>query len=358
MNGCVHTCQPFSCASRPTPQTRGRPSIAFWQAHLRCLPRLNVVLIHAHSFFLLPMNTFCTLAVLFFSTTPLAFAQTQIQPAQQKPVEQHLLGKISLSALHQAPFGDWFDKGYNDYSPLPAIIEKLAAPAMQKELSGTTIQVFLGTWCGDSKREVPRLIKVLNKAGVPEKNIELICLTSADSLYKQSPTHEERGREIYRVPTVVFSQNGKEIGRITEFPVESLERDLVAIISRTGYSANYRTYPLLQTWLQSGILADTNVSMAGLAAKLRHTVSTESELNSAAYVLLARGQTREAITIFRMNATLYPQSSNCFDSLAEGYEKAGNMLLAIKFYERAFELDPKNMRYMEKIVKLKMQAAK
>ncbi len=323
----------------------------------RCLPWLNVVLFLALFIFVLPMNTFRTLVLLFLSNAVIVFAQTAKTPFQessaQKPVESHLLGKISLGALSQAPYSEWFEKNYNSYSPTTSVIARLTVPNIQKEFSGTKVQIFLGTWCGDSKREVPRLIKVLNKAGMPETALELICVNNADSLYKQSPTHEERGREIYRVPTVIFSQNGKEVGRIVEFPVESLERDVFAVLSHANYAPNYRSFPILQAWLQSGLLADSNVSVSGLSAKLRYAVSTESELNSAAYVLLARGQVQEAITIFRINAQLYPQSSNCFDSLAEGYEKIGNTALAAKYYERALELDSKNAHALGRLIKVK-----
>ncbi len=302
------------------------------------------------------MNPFRTLVLLIISNATFAIAQTilvQAQAPPQKAIETHLFGKTSLGALKQAPFAEWFEKGYNDYSPTPSVVERLTTMPLQKELSVTKIQIFLGTWCGDSKREVPRMIKVLHKVGVPDTNIEFICLSSADSLYKQSPAHEERGREIYRVPTMIFTQTGKEIGRIVEFPAESLERDVVAILSKSGYSPNYRSYPLVQSWLQSGLLSDTNTSVYGMAAKLRFTISSESELNSVGYVLLARKQTQEAIFIFSVNTRLFPQSSNCFDSLAEAYEKAGNMLLAIKHYERAMELDSKNAHALARLVKLK-----
>lgn len=302
------------------------------------------------------MNTFRTLVLLLVSNALIAFAQTQqtsSKTVEQKVQDTHLLGKIPLSSLRQTPFAEWFEKGYNDYSPAKSVLESLAAPAVQKAVSGMKVQIFLGTWCGDSKREVPRLMKVLHQAGVPDSRIELICVGNTDSLYKQSPTHEERGRDIFRVPTAIFVQNGKEQARIVEFPAETLERDVLTIASHANYTPNYRSFPLLQSWLQSGLLADTNVSIAGLAAKVRYCVSSESELNSAGYVLLARQQTQEAIAIFRMNVYLYPQSSNCFDSLAEGYEKIGNYALAAKYYERALELDSKNAHALGRLIKIK-----
>ncbi|MCH8021252.1 tetratricopeptide repeat protein [candidate division KSB1 bacterium] len=41
-----------------------------------------------------------------------------------------------------------------------------------------------------------------------------------------------------------------------------------------------------------------------------------------------------------MSIELYPNSANCYDSLAECYWKSGELDLAIKNYERALAMDP------------------
>ncbi|HKC62951.1 MAG TPA: tetratricopeptide repeat protein [Pyrinomonadaceae bacterium] len=50
----------------------------------------------------------------------------------------------------------------------------------------------------------------------------------------------------------------------------------------------------------------------------------------------------EAIDVFNLNAQMYPQSSNVYDSLGEAYMKKGNKELAIKNYEKSTVLDPAN----------------
>ena len=47
----------------------------------------------------------------------------------------------------------------------------------------------------------------------------------------------------------------------------------------------------------------------------------------------------EAIAVFEQNTKDYPQSSNVWDSLAEGYMTRGNKAEAIKYYEKSLELD-------------------
>ena len=47
-----------------------------------------------------------------------------------------------------------------------------------------------------------------------------------------------------------------------------------------------------------------------------------------------------ALQTFKLNVEFYPNSANCYDSLAECYWKQGELDLAIKNYERALEMDP------------------
>jgi thiol-disulfide isomerase/thioredoxin len=283
-------------------------------------------------------------------------AQTSQVPVEpRKQPEAHLLGKTSIAALRQAPFAEWFEKGFRDYTPATDILTKLSAPDVKRNLVGVSVRIFFGSWCGDSKREMPRFLKTAQMLGLKEEQIELIGVDQGDSTYKRSPTGEERAYNIFRVPTFVFLQNGSEVQRITEYPAESHERDILTILKRQPYTPNYFSYGRIVEWLSTGVLADTNVSPAALAGTLRRSapVSSEGELNGCAYVLLARGQVPEAVAVFRINAILFPQSSNCFESLAEGYERLGNKARAVQCCERALELDSKNTAALNRLVKLK-----
>lgn len=68
-------------------------------------------------------------------------------------------------------------------------------------------------------------------------------------------------------------------------------------------------------------------------------VAGEHELNSLGYLLVKQGKKKEALQIFRMNYTLYPESSNTASSLGEGYYENGNYKKAISFLERSLELN-------------------
>lgn len=64
----------------------------------------------------------------------------------------------------------------------------------------------------------------------------------------------------------------------------------------------------------------------------------EHGLNGAGYELLRMGYSDAAIEVFRLNLEFYPESANCSDSLAEGYERKGDRANALRYYRRAIEL--------------------
>jgi thiol-disulfide isomerase/thioredoxin len=120
---------------------------------------------------------------------------------------------------------DWFNDEYNAYKPSGKSVKAL------KELDKTAdyrIVVVLGTWCSDSRREVPRFYKIVDALGFPQANILTILVdenkNDASGLAKQFT--------IKYVPTFVFiDPNGKELGRIVETPAKNLEADWLKIIS-------------------------------------------------------------------------------------------------------------------------------
>ncbi len=134
-----------------------------------------------------------------------------------------LLGDINLSRFLDPPHVSWYLDGYKDYQPDPDIMEQLK----QADASGYTITIVLGTWCPDSRREVPRFMKIIDLWGFPEEKIRFIGV----DINKVAPLagFEEFGIE--RVPTFIFYKNNSEKGRIIEVPVTSLEQDTRNILT-------------------------------------------------------------------------------------------------------------------------------
>jgi CubicO group peptidase (beta-lactamase class C family) len=65
---------------------------------------------------------------------------------------------------------------------------------------------------------------------------------------------------------------------------------------------------------------------------------SEGRLNRYGYELLFEGEYDRAIAILALNAEFYPESANCYDSLAEAYLTMGNRDRAIELYKKALEI--------------------
>lgn len=136
-----------------------------------------------------------------------------------------LLGEQSKSQLSTAPYKDWYDRGYGDYKTDPATLAALK----KEKLASYNLVLFLGTWCSDSKRDVPRLMKILDEIKYPESKLQIIAVNRK----KESPNGEEVKYNVKLVPTIIVERYGKEVGRITEHAkTGAIEKDLLEIISK------------------------------------------------------------------------------------------------------------------------------
>ncbi|WP_088339523.1 thioredoxin domain-containing protein [Robiginitalea sediminis] len=163
--------------------------------------------------------------LVILSLSPL-LGQVAPDEVQMADGSRFLLGAIGRHRLQDPPYGSWFHSGYRAYTPDPALVQSLAPL-----LHDVEILVFLGTWCGDSRREVPRFLKILDEAGFPPSRLKLVAVDRRRPTYKTSPGGEERGKNILRVPTFILQRTGREVGRIVERPRMGLELDLCDILS-------------------------------------------------------------------------------------------------------------------------------
>ncbi|MGO4913101.1 thioredoxin family protein [Leeuwenhoekiella sp. W20_SRS_FM14] len=163
--------------------------------------------------------------------TPAAAEELQIpEEVPEAPQQPEMLtGKTQRTQLQAGTFRSWFNPEYEDYTVDSGLLEEL-----KPLLKDVEITVFMGTWCGDSKRETPRFYKILDAAGKTE-DIELITVDRS----KTTPQGLEAGKDIKRVPTLIFSKDGKELGRIVEYPIESLEADMLKILKGEPYKHAY-----------------------------------------------------------------------------------------------------------------------
>ena len=259
-----------------------------------------------------------------------------------------LIGVTTRAGLQAAPFDEWFQKNYDDYQPNPAVIKKC-----KSKTKGVEILAFMGTWCGDSKRGVPQVYKILDEINFDEKNLKLVNLYSGNGKTKQSPNGEEKGMNIHRVPTFIFYKEGKEIGRIVERPITNFETDIAQILNGLPTQPKYKAVSLLNSLIKNKGLSHLEENQKFLGRYTAYYSKSSGELNTYGYVLLEAGKIDEAIMVFKINTIAYPKVANTFDSLGEAYLVAGNKKLATENYQKVLEMDPKSETALKALEKIK-----
>lgn len=112
---------------------------------------------------------------------------------------------------------------YPGYQPDPQALQQLRL--LHKDIK---VIVVLGTWCSDCRQQVPRLYKVLDQAGFSAEQITLIFVDESKKAADGLIDH----LNINKVPTFILTANEKEIGRITESPLVTLESDMIEILTK------------------------------------------------------------------------------------------------------------------------------
>jgi hypothetical protein len=135
-----------------------------------------------------------------------------------------LIGYFQPDLLLRPPHNAWYTKGYDDYKPEMETIFKI----QDSNIDGVSILIVLGTWCGDSRREVPRFLKMLDQCSLTRIKVTYLGV----DLSKYSPVGDYEKLKILKVPTFIVYRNNIEAGRIIEYPVTSLERDFLEILSK------------------------------------------------------------------------------------------------------------------------------
>lgn len=258
-----------------------------------------------------------------------------------------LLGKINKEGLTSANYNPWFTKEYDNYNPKQEAVQNGA-----NDLKDYTITMFMGTWCGDSKREVPRFYKVLEASNYPMEQLTAVAVSSKPGMYKQSPNHEEKGLNIHRVPTFIFYKDGVEVNRIVESPVASLEEDIQSILDN-NYESNYKVVTIVNKMLQEFGAEKFNRKIKKQIPIFKKQVRNMYELNTYAHILKSTNRTEEAIEILKLNTKLFPEKSGVFVSLANTFNSAYNKKEALVNYEKGLKLNPDNEKLKATILRLK-----
>jgi len=167
------------------------------------------------------MLKYFTILVILITTFQTKAQDYKIIP-DEKNGEPLILGYCPSSAMNDSVFFNTWTTEYNNYQIDYETLDKL-----EGKLDSVNIKIVFRSTCSDSREQLPRLFKILNELNYDVNTITLIGVNRQ----KQGLSNEAEGLEIEFVPTIIFYKDGKEIGRIVETPAESLEKDLLRILS-------------------------------------------------------------------------------------------------------------------------------
>lgn len=162
------------------------------------------------------------------NTPPKAKKDTVTATEAQDP--EVIVGKLQKDDFLQEPHASWFSAMYDSYQP-----EESALETIKKNINDYEIKIFMGTWCSDSQREVPKFIKLLELSDYDMDKLEINGVTRDKTL----PNEYEKSYNITYVPTIIFLKDGKEVNRFVEYPQQIFEQDIANITAGKDYKNSY-----------------------------------------------------------------------------------------------------------------------
>jgi thiol-disulfide isomerase/thioredoxin len=143
-------------------------------------------------------------------------------PTPERPAP--LLGHVTRAQLKTyAPWAPFWELAY--------VPDAASVASIKRDAKDLSVLLVMGTWCPDSKREMPRYFATMDAAGVGDAKLTMI---GVDTTKKDTEGLTEKFN-ITRVPTFIFLRDGKEVARFVErTPVGTTFEAELARILRGG----------------------------------------------------------------------------------------------------------------------------
>ena len=289
-----------------------------------------------------------TISLMLLFINFLGFGQRASDTYTDHNGNTHLKGSFSLARLEKDTlYQKWYEQSY------AAFHVRENDPSWKKALKDVEVDIYLGTWCGDSKNWVPKFVKLWDSLGLDRAQLHFTALYNGEEKYKQGPNGEEKGKQIHTVPTFIVKKEGNEYARIVETPCNDLETDLAQIALGYPSAPNYRAATYMINLLETQSIDTIYQNFREHVYEAYELVSSMSELNTLGYVLLRAGEVDKALVIFQMNTYLFRYNPNVYDSYGEALAKAGRKDEAIQQYEKVLKIDPENKNAIDQLDKLR-----
>ena len=119
------------------------------------------------------MRLFCILFILLPAMNALHAQVYNQKLKNNQNGEEILIGVCNRAGFQEGQYKAWFDEEYGYYSSCK---QMKMLDSLKGRMDSLKIIIVLGTWCGDSHLQFPRMMGILDYIGVKEKNVTIICV--------------------------------------------------------------------------------------------------------------------------------------------------------------------------------------
>ena len=171
------------------------------------------------------MKESVVLSVMIFLGT-IAFSQEKKlnqEVFDQESKHMITIGYCTLKGISDSVFTATFNNEYDTYNPDREVIGQITSL-----LDDVTVTIVMGTWCSDSREQVPRFFRIFDMLERAIPDPVLICVDQD----KKAGDVSLEGMNILKVPTIIVYHHNRELGRIIETPQTTMEQDFLDILKK------------------------------------------------------------------------------------------------------------------------------
>jgi hypothetical protein len=121
---------------------------------------------------------------------------------------------------------------------------------------------------------------------------------------------------------------------------------------KTGYLNQNPFGILMPLYLEKGIAATVEKFHSMVNGPEKDNYNWDrSQLEQLGWAIIERGNTEDAINIYKLNALMHSEDDEVYCTLGWAYQKTGDKQTSLDYFEKALKLNPKNTYALERLQK-------